>query len=123
MAILPNKPIHLQRGANAEHLAYQFLLAKGLKPVTRNFRCKLGEIDLIMEQGNTLVIVEVRYRKHTKFGSAEESITRKKQSRIIAATQYYLAGSRRNQAVRFDVIAITGNNPPNWIQNAFLTYT
>ena len=114
------KSTHLQRGQKAEDQAYQYLLDNGLLPKCRNYRCKLGEIDLIMCHSNTLVMIEVRYRSSNKFGSAVESITPKKQSRIITAAKYYLVCNNiNNQAIRFDVIAISGNNHLNWIQNAF----
>jgi putative endonuclease len=116
------KPPHLQRGEKAEERAYQYLLQKGLQLVSRNYCCKLGEIDLMMHDGDTLVMVEVRYRKNDRFGSAVESITQKKQSRIIAAAKYYLVcNNLNNLAVRFDVVAISGNNHLNWIKNAFQT--
>jgi putative endonuclease len=119
-----HKPIHLQRGEQAEEQAYQFLLQKGLQPVCRNYRCKPGEIDIIMRDKNALVMIEVRYRNNDKFGSAVESITAKKQSRIIAAATHYLMAKNINtQAVRFDVVAISGNNKLNWIPNAFQTST
>ena len=116
-----SKAAHLSQGEHAEEQAHQFLISKGLKPVCRNFRCKVGEIDLIMLDGNALVIVEVKYRKNDKYGSALESVTKKKQSRIIAATHCYLKSNNSNQAIRFDVIAISGNNNINWVRNAFQT--
>lgn len=116
-----NKPKtpHLRRGEKAEEQAHQFLINQGLKPVCQNYRCKLGELDLIMEDGNTLVIVEVRYRKSDKFGSAVESVTQRKQSRIIAAANFYLMVNNIDQPVRFDVIGISNNQTLNWIHNAF----
>ena len=122
MPILPGlkaKAAHLLRGENSEEQAHSFLIKQGLKPVCRNFRCKQGELDLVMLDQQTLVIIEVRFRKSDKFGSAVESITPKKQSRIIAATQVYLATRKTDQAIRFDVIAISGNDQINWIKNAF----
>ena len=118
---MPSQPKtpHIKQGEQAEELAHQFLINQGLKPVCQNFRCKLGEIDLIMEDGNTLVFVEVRYRKSDKFGSAVESITQRKQSRIIAATNFYLMTNKIDQPIRFDVIGISNNQPLNWIHNAF----
>ena len=77
---LKDKAAHLLRGESAEQQAYQFLLKKGLKLVTRNFRCKQGELDLIMTDEQTLVIIEVRFRQTDKYGSAAESVTRAKQS-------------------------------------------
>ena len=115
------KAPHLIRGATTEEQAHNFLIEKGLLPVCRNFRCKQGELDLVMIDDKTLVIVEVRYRKTDKFGSALESITAKKQSRIIAATQYYLSQHKTTGPIRFDVIAISDNTPITWIKNAFQT--
>lgn len=116
---LKAKAAHLMRGESAEEQAYQFLINKGLKPVCRNFSCKQGELDLIMNDQQTLVIVEVRFRKTDKYGSAAESITRAKQSRIIAATYVYLAAHKTDNPIRFDVVAMSGNGDIDWITNAF----
>lgn len=114
-----SKALHLLRGECAEEQAHNFLIKQGLKPVSRNFRCKQGELDLIMMQGKTLVIIEVRFRKSDKYGSACESITHAKQSRIIAATHVYLSTKKNDCPIRFDVVAISGNGNIEWIQNAF----
>jgi putative endonuclease len=113
------KAAHLIRGESAEEQAHNFLITKGLKPVSRNFRCKQGELDLIMTDKRTLVIIEVRFRKTDKYGSAVESITRAKQARIIAATHVYLATNKTDCPIRFDVVAMSGNGNIDWIQNAF----
>lgn len=114
-----SKPQHLVQGEDAEEKALQFLLNEGLSAVSRNYRCKQGEIDLIMRHGTALVFVEVRYRKNATYGSALETVTIKKQSRIIAATCHYLKANKlTNSALRFDVVAMTGDNL-NWVQNAF----
>ncbi|MEI6544084.1 MAG: YraN family protein [Methylococcales bacterium] len=113
------KSAHLIQGEKAEEQAHNFLIGQGLVPVCRNFRCKLGELDLIMKDQQSLVIIEVRYRKTDRYGSATESITRAKQSRIIAATHCYLSSKKENNPLRFDVIAISGNGKLEWIQNAF----
>lgn len=116
---LKAKAAHLIRGESAEEQAHNFLINQGLKPVDRNFRCKQGELDLIMTDKQTLVIIEVRFRKTDKYGSAAESITPVKQSRIIAATHVYLSTQKTDRPIRFDVVAISGNGGINWIQNAF----
>lgn len=116
---LKSKATHLIRGENAEEQAHQFLIEKGLKPICRNYRCKLGELDIIMSDQQSLVIIEVKYRKTDQFGSALENITRTKQSRIIAATQMYLSTQKVDCPIRFDVIAISGNGKIEWVQNAF----
>jgi len=115
------QPAHLLRGAAAEQAAYIFLIAQGLKPVCRNFRCQYGELDLVMTEGETLVIVEVRFRRSEAFGGAVASVTAKKRAKIIAATQCYLATYSVKSAVRFDVIAISGQTGLRWIKNAFQT--
>ncbi len=72
-----------QTGTKAEDDALAFLQGQGLTPVTRNFRCRSGEIDLIMQDGNTLVFVEVRKRKNRLYGGAAASITPAKQQKLI----------------------------------------
>lgn len=120
LTTIKTKALHLLRGQNAEDNAHHFLLDQGLILVSRNFRCKQGEIDLIMKDKNhTLVFIEVRFRNNDKYGSAAESITKTKQNRIITATQVFLSTSKFDCPIRFDVIAISGNGTINWIKNAF----
>jgi putative endonuclease len=114
-----NKATHLLRGEQAEQQAHDYLVLQGLKPLERNFRCKHGELDLIMTDLQMLVVVEVRFRKTDRYGSALESVTPAKQSRIIAATHVYLATLKADCPVRFDVIALSGNGNLDWIKNAF----
>ncbi|WP_446809279.1 YraN family protein [Methylomonas sp. 2BW1-5-20] len=116
------KPIHLQKGDSAERLALTYLEQQGLSLVCSNFRCKMGELDLVMKEGPTLVIVEVRFRKSEQFGGALASITRQKQARIVAATQHYVIINKLgNASIRFDVVAVSGDNRLEWIKNAFQT--
>lgn len=117
----PFRAKHLISGDSAEEKAHLYLIAQGLKPVTRNFRCRLGELDLIMKDGESLVIIEVRYRKSNRYGNASESITPKKQKRIIAAAGLYLSQHPTKDPIRFDVVAISGETDIQWIKNAFLT--
>lgn len=116
---IKKKATHLLRGQHAEDKAYLYLIDKGLKLVLRNFRCKQGELDLIMYDHLTLVIIEVRFRNTNKYGSASESVTKTKQQRIITATQVFLSGAKLDCPIRFDVIAISGDNSLEWIKNAF----
>jgi len=118
---LKTKAAHLLQGDRAEQQAERFLIKQGLQLICRNYRCKQGELDLIMSDQKHLVIVEVRFRKTDQYGSAAESVTHRKQSRIIAATQQYLACHPSTLSVRFDVVAISGNNQIQWIPNAFQT--
>ena len=110
-------------GAQAEELALQYLQQQGLSVVNRNYHCRRGEIDLIMIDTNTLVFIEVRYRKSALFGGALESVNYAKQKRIIHTAQHYLQQqSASHDNYRFDVIAISSNqsNPEiTWIKDAF----
>lgn len=107
-------------GSAAEGMALKYLETHGLSLVERNFRCRVGEIDLIMNDGDTLVFVEVRLRSNSAFVSAGESISHRKQARIVAAANQYLAG-RREVPCRFDCILLDKLAPDSieWIRNAF----
>ena len=109
-----------QAGVRAEELCAELLRKAGLRVLARNWRCRHGEIDLVAEEGNTLVFAEVRLRQDTRFGGAAESITAAKRSRLIAAARLYL--SRRPEAdCRFDVLLLDGLelSRVQWIRNAF----
>ncbi|HHM04592.1 MAG TPA: YraN family protein, partial [Gammaproteobacteria bacterium] len=67
-------PLNQQRGRRAEEDAHRYLCERGLTPVMRNFRCRVGEIDLIMRDGRHLVFVEVRYRRRSDFGDGADSV-------------------------------------------------
>ena len=105
------------RGQAGEDAALQYLLQQGLRLVQRNFLCKLGEIDLVMQDGETLVFVEVRQRAVGRFGGAAASITPAKQRRMWHAAQVFLQRYRKPPACRIDVVAIDGT-VMNWIRNA-----
>ena len=111
-------------GNDAERQACKHLQAHGLKLLDKNFSIKAGEVDLIMrdltKNGEMLVFVEVRYRKNADFGGAAASVTPKKQQRIIKAALSYQQKHEPQSSMRFDVVAIEGDNRElNWIQNAF----
>lgn len=82
------------RGETAELLAAQYLSNQGLKLLKRNYRCRHGEIDLILQDGDTLVFAEVRLRSHNHYGGAAASINAAKQKRLIRTAQHYLATLR-----------------------------
>jgi len=107
-------------GAAAEAAAARFLAARGLSLVHANYRCRRGEIDLVLRDGATTVFVEVRLRTHPAFGGAAESIDARKQARIIAAARHYLAGKPESPC-RFDVVLLDRLEPPRirWIRDAF----
>jgi len=106
-------------GQTAEARAAAFLQARGLKLLARNWRCRFGEIDLIMRDGATLVFIEVRLRSRNDFGGAAASITPAKQRKLLAAARQYLATLKTLPPCRFDVVALSGDDAPDWIRNAF----
>lgn len=111
-------------GGSIERVAEAYLHKQGLSTVDRNYTCKTGEIDLVMVHENTLVFVEVRYRRSAEFGNAAESVTRKKQRRLIRTAEHFLMckDDFADSACRFDVIAIHGTEPSysiDWIEDAF----
>jgi putative endonuclease len=111
-----------QIGQVAEEVACRFLQEQGLRLVTRNYSCKVGEIDLIMLDQKTLVFIEVRYRHNPHYGSSAETVTFAKQRKLTKTALYYLQRHATNAPCRFDVVALTQINPkPNieWIKNAF----
>ena len=105
-------------GADAEERVARFLASRGLSIVARNFRTRLGEIDLVAQDGATLVFVEVRYRAGGGYGGALESITAAKRSRIVAAAHQYLARLGAEPPCRFDVVTFE-QGAPQWIRAAF----
>lgn len=114
----------IETGRHAEQLAEHHLGRHGLRLLARNYRCRGGEIDLIMADGDSLVFVEVRYRKHQRFGGAAASVDWRKQQRLIHAAQYYLQQTHSSsRPCRFDVVAISpGQNAGpaiEWLTNAF----
>ncbi len=110
-------------GKLAEDLATEFLKQQGLKILSRNFRCRFGEIDIICQDGKSLIFVEVRLRTNADFGNAAASVTFQKQQKIILAAQHYLLQLNTQPTCRFDVITLDKLNKQSidWIKNAFET--
>jgi putative endonuclease len=106
-------------GRDAERHAETALARLGLRHVARNYRCRAGEIDLIMRDGDCLVFVEVRYRSRNDFGDALASVDRHKQRRLILAAQHYLVRTGWNGPCRFDVIGLDRRYRTHWIRDAF----
>ncbi len=114
-----------QLGRSAEETACKLLQTNGLTLLEKNFRCKMGEIDLIMQDGDHIVFVEVRSRSRTDYGKADESINRIKKNKIIKTATYYLQYKRwlNSKHGRFDVVAIhfvRGSMTLDWYKSAFL---
>lgn len=108
------------KGVIAEKKALTYLLGQGLTLLHQNYYCRFGEIDLIMFDQDTLVFIEVRYRKSSDFGGALASINKSKQRKIINTAKHYLAQLTSEPYCRFDAIALNEiESAPLWIQNAF----
>lgn len=111
----------IARGSDAEATALRYLQKQGLKLIAQNYRCRFGEIDLIMRDGNVVVFTEVRLRKSNAFGGALASVDSHKQRRILAAARHYLSELRETPYCRCDVVLLSEVNDQTleWIQNAF----
>ena len=99
-------------GSFGEDAAAAFLSKKGFAVIQRNFSCRLGEIDIIAEEGEYLAFVEVKLRKNTDHGEAREFVTRSKQKRIILAAKYWLSRHPTELQPRFDVVEVYAPDGP-----------
>ena len=106
-----------RQGQGWEQQALAHLTRHGLTLVESNFRCKLGEIDLVMRDGPALVFVEVRQRAGRAHGGAAASITPAKTRRLVRAAETYLLRFPRLPPCRFDVVAIDGESL-DWLRDA-----
>lgn len=122
------KAAHLKQGEDAEAACIRYLKSQGLKLLSTNFSCRLGEIDIIMLDDNMLVFVEVRFRKNNNFGGGLESITAAKQRKLRRTAELYLQQNDKHKNARFDVVSMSKNNQTSnnkqeytfdWIKNAF----
>ena len=116
------------KGHAAENAAECYLRQQGCQTLHRNFRCRLGEIDLVMRDEDCLVFAEVRLRQPGIYGSGAESITHAKRQKLIRSAGYYLRTQKvsSHQVCRFDVLSVvqtTASGKPNyainWIRSAF----
>lgn len=111
-------------GRQAETHALNYLRAHGLKKVTANFRCRIGEIDLVMQDADCLVFIEVRFRNQNRFSSAAGSVDQYKQRKIIRTAAAFLGHHPKYSecVVRFDVIGLDRDGDQTsirWIKDAF----
>ncbi|MBS0424795.1 MAG: YraN family protein [Proteobacteria bacterium] len=109
------------KGSDAEQIALSYLQQQNLALVTQNYRCRFGEIDLIMRDGATLVFIEVRMRGSEAFGGAATSITPAKQAKLLHTARHYLSQLKSEPPCRFDALLLsgTGGREIEWIQDAF----
>ncbi|CAH0275390.1 YraN family protein [Pseudomonas sp. PA-7-1E] len=114
-----------QSGKDAELHALDYLQQQGLRLLAQNWLCKRGELDLVMLDGDTVVFVEVRYRKHAQWGGALASIDERKRQKLILAAQFFLQKEHHwaDRPCRFDVVAMestpSGTADLTWLKNAF----
>ena len=112
-------------GDQAEQYARQFLEDQGLRTLSGNFHCRFGEIDLIMQDGRTIVFVEVRFRSGKRFTSARFTVDARKRSKLIKTAAMFLARNNRyaNALMRFDVVGVDrdsdGTQRLHWLRDAF----
>ena len=97
-------------GTKAEEIACWFLRQQGYKIIDRNFYTRVGEIDIIAKDGQTLVFIEVKYRKDAKKGYPAQAVDLRKQQKIQKSAMYYLKKNHLSfeQMIRFDVVEILG---------------
>jgi putative endonuclease len=112
----------MKAGAQAEQTAAQYLQRQGLRLLQSNYRCRFGEIDLILKDHDSLVFVEVRLRSRSDFGGAAASIDARKQHKLILAAQHYLSSVTPTPPCRFDAVLLSsaeGGEGIEWLKNAF----
>jgi putative endonuclease len=114
------RPSAVSLGRDAEARALAFLQQQGLTLIEKNFRCRAGEIDLIMHDVQILVFIEVRSRKNQHFGGAAASVGPVKQQRLWRSASFYLLKFPKPPACRFDLVAIEGNDL-RWMKNIRLS--
>ena len=109
-----------KEGAYYENLVAEYLKTQGYEILEKNYRCRIGEIDLIAKEGETLVFVEVKYRRDDKMGNPKEAVDRKKQKKISMTASDYLMREcgRMDIPCRFDVAAVLGEQI-EVVKNAF----
>jgi putative endonuclease len=109
-------------GRRAERAAENYLIRRGLRTLERNYRVRTGEIDLVMTHHDELVFVEVRFRSRTDFGDGADSVTYRKQQRLISAARHYLQHRGDERPCRFDVVSVCRTHYClrfEWMRNAF----
>lgn len=104
-----------------EKAAARFLKKNGYKILCQNFKCRLGEIDIIAKDGDILVFAEVKQRKNADFGHPEDFVDFRKQRKIRKTAEIYLLKNKTKPICRFDVISVLGEKKFNitHIKNAF----
>jgi putative endonuclease len=115
---------NLESGRKAEQIARGYLEKRGLQLLSANYRCRYGELDLVMRDGDCLVIIEIRYRRHERFMSPAQSIDPAKRQRISRASLHFIQHNpkHRQKPLRFDIVSLSGpldDASIDWIPGAF----
>lgn len=110
-------------GGDGERIAETYLSKKGYRIVARNYRCPMGEVDLILLDRRVIVFVEVKTRRHERFGPPLESVHPRKQQKMIKTALWFLSQHKlHNREARFDVVGISFTKQPplvEHVENAF----
>lgn len=114
----------LESGRRAERLARRYLEKRGLRLVSANYRCRYGELDLVMRDGDRLAIIEIRYRRDERFMSPAESVDLAKRLRIFRASLHFLQHNPKHgqKPLRFDIVSLSGpldDSRIDWMPGAF----
>lgn len=114
----------IESGAIAEAVTAQHLQQAGIRIIERNYRCKLGEIDIIGFDREVLVFIEVRQRRRGDYGNGLDSVTRSKQQKVIRAARLYLLERKffDNHPCRFDIVSVNSADELDWIKDAFQAF-
>lgn len=113
---------NITKGIIGENKAADYITSKGYRIISRNYRCKIGEIDIIAIKDHILVFIEVKTRSSNRYGYPYEAVNWKKQNKIIKTSMVYMREKRLlDYQMRYDIIEIylKGEGRINHIENAF----
>ena len=120
MALMFRLRIGRSRSTTLHTMAVSILKEMGYRILERNFRTKLGEVDIIAEENKDLVFIEVKNRRNLSFGSPQSSVNLRKQMRLVRTALAYVKMKNLRRNIRFDIFAIEGRNY-EVIRNAFIS--
>ncbi|HXV27529.1 MAG TPA: YraN family protein [bacterium] len=105
---MKTSPFRLSLGQRGEMIGWSYLLKKGYRILEKNYRCPLGEIDVIAMKGRRVVFIEIKTRSHARFGRPEEAVHAAKQKKLIQLALWYMKQKKMEETpCAFDVLAIT----------------
>ncbi|MCR4723798.1 MAG: YraN family protein [Clostridia bacterium] len=125
MNTIEKDKIKKKRGKDGEDLACRYLEKKGYRILERNFRCRMGEIDVIACDGEYICFIEIKARTRTDYGMPRDAVDRRKQQKLLRCTQLYLKlhpGLARQYSPRMDIVEILYREDGSFVRhtpNAF----